>query len=388
VVTEAEIIIDNDVILDGEGNLTVDGNEDHRVLSVPEGVTAELHGFAVTGGRSTPSSYPDAGGGITNLGTLTVTHSTVSGNSDGGIGQHGDGPTLTLTDSTVSGNSGSGIFQLGDGPTLTLINSTVSGNSGDSGAGIYSLGGEMTLISSTVSRNSAKYGGGGIRQNSGTLTLMNSTVSGNSAGSGSVPFPYGSSGGGIAAEGVTVTLTNSTVSGNSAEQWGGGFFCQGWLTLINSTVSGNSAGVQGGGIWSDRCRLTLINSTVSGNSAGSGAGIFDHLGSGTLTLTSSLVDNDCVDATAISGGYNIESPGDTCGFDHGTDLVNITEGQLDLGPLQDNRGPTETHALGAGSVAIDHIPVIDCELDEDQRGQPRPETGGTMCDVGAFEVQP
>jgi hypothetical protein len=89
-----------------------------------------------------------------------------------------------------------------------------------------------------------------------------------------------------------------------------------------------------------------------------------------------------------SDGYNIESPGNTCGFDHGTDLVNITEGQLDLGELVDNGGPTMTHALGAGSVAIDVIPAVDCGVTEDQRGQPRPETGGTMCDVGAFEVQP
>jgi hypothetical protein len=53
-----------------------------------------------------------------------------------------------------------------------------------------------------------------------------------------------------------------------------------------------------------------------------------------------------------------------------------------------------THALGAGSVAIDQIPEADCvdadgqPLTTDQRDEPRPETGGTMCDVGAFEVQP
>ncbi len=35
VTTEAEIIIDNDVILAGEGNLAVDGNEAHRVFSGP-----------------------------------------------------------------------------------------------------------------------------------------------------------------------------------------------------------------------------------------------------------------------------------------------------------------------------------------------------------------
>jgi hypothetical protein len=46
-----------------------------------------------------------------------------------------------------------------------------------------------------------------------------------------------------------------------------------------------------------------------------------------------------------------------------------------------------THALLPGSVAIDVIPADTCDVTEDQRGQPRPESGGTMCDVGAFEVQ-
>ena len=43
-------------------------------------------------------------------------------------------------------------------------------------------------------------------------------------------------------------------------------------------------------------------------------------------------------------------------------------------------------ALQPGSVAIDVIPADMCDVTDDQRGQPRP--GGTMCDVGAFEVQP
>ena len=53
-----------------------------------------------------------------------------------------------------------------------------------------------------------------------------------------------------------------------------------------------------------------------------------------------------------------------------------------------------THALLPGSVAIDWIPEADCvdadgaPLTTDQRGEPRPEPSGTMCDVGAFELQP
>jgi hypothetical protein len=68
---------------------------------------------------------------------------------------------------------------------------------------------------------------------------------------------------------------------------------------------------------------------------------------------------------------------------------------LNLGELADNGGPTMTHKpgdgdFGDGSVAIDKIPAVDCvdadgePLTTDQRGEPR----DSMCDVGAFEVQP
>jgi hypothetical protein len=102
-------------------------------------------------------------------------------------------------------------------------------------------------------------------------------------------------------------------------------------------------------------------------------------------LTNTVIDGVCGELwVATSNGHNIESPGNTCGFDQGTDQVDVTEGELNLGPLQDNGGPTETHALLPGSVAIDVVAPEMCEVDEDQRGFPR----DAMCDVGAFEVQP
>ena len=93
-----------------------------------------------------------------------------------------------------------------------------------------------------------------------------------------------------------------------------------------------------------------------------------------------------------SGGYNAESPGNTCAFEQSTDQVDVSADDLKLGELGDNGGPTQTHALGAGGVAIDQIPLEDCvdadgqPLTNDQRGEPRPVGDG--CDVGAFEVQP
>ena len=51
VVSRSEIEIDNDVVLDGEGKLTVDGNDDHRVFSATADVSAQLWGLTITGGN-------------------------------------------------------------------------------------------------------------------------------------------------------------------------------------------------------------------------------------------------------------------------------------------------------------------------------------------------
>ena len=74
VVTEAEIVIDNDVILDGEGELTIDADGMHGVLSTSSSVEVEFRGVVVTGGAGRI-------GGIWNEGTMTLTNSTVSDNT-------------------------------------------------------------------------------------------------------------------------------------------------------------------------------------------------------------------------------------------------------------------------------------------------------------------
>jgi len=279
VVTQGAIVINNNVILDGAGKLTVTSSGLNPIFIVEEEVTAELHRLTVTGGAPLPlpsekiGEFP-AGSGILNNGTLTMTNCTVSNKPGNGIA---------------------------NGGTLTMTGCTVSGNRGDVLAGGIDNGGTLTMTNCTVSGNTGVFGGIG---NGGTLTMANSTVSGNLA----------------------------------------------------HDPENEASGIGNGG---------------------------------TLTVMNSLVDGDCSNDGAItSNGYNIESPGNTCGFGQGTDLVNITEVQLDLVPLQDNRGPTMTHALGADSVALDRIPEVDCEVETDQRGEPRPETGGTMCDVGSFERQP
>ena len=218
-----------------------------------------------------------AGRGIYNhlWGTLTLTNSTITGNTaDVGGGIYNQSGTLTLTNSTISGNkahtddiytvgSGGGIY---NGGTLTITNSTISGNTADGGGGISNWG-TLTLTNSTISGNTASGNtvndhGGGIFSD-GTLTITNSTISGNTA----------DGGGGIFNQDGTLTVTNSTISGNTADDGGGIDNYKGTLTITDSTISGNTATRWGGGGIVNAGTLTLTNNIITSNSAPYGGGI-------------------------------------------------------------------------------------------------------------------
>jgi len=395
--TLGQLVVSDDVSIAGAGqtNTIIDGNASSGVFGIGSGVVAGISGVTIQNGYR---------GGISNNGDLTLSNSTVSGNtaaSGGGIQSWG---TLTLTNSTVSDNTvfygfGGGIEFRGD---LTLVHSTVSGNEGYyGGGGIYGSG-TANLNYSVVTANSASAlncgpcfaGGGGIFILSGDLALTNSTVSGNIAAE---------AGGGIQSWG-TLTLTNSTVSGNSADRGGSGIVAGRILTLTNSTVSGNfgdgvvassnstltnstvSGNFGNGVVSSSHSNLTLTNSTVSGNTR---YGISGHRNYSDTSLTNTIVaDNgeyghlwNCDGSSFTSLGYNLADD-TSCGFTEPTDLI-VADAML--GPLQDNGGPTETHALLPGSPAID-AGSPDCPPpDTDQRGVVRPQ--GAACDIGAFELE-
>jgi uncharacterized repeat protein (TIGR01451 family) len=74
---------------------------------------------------------------------------------------------------------------------------------------------------------------------------------------------------------------------------------------------------------------------------------------------------------------------------NGVKTHNITGQDPALGGLTDNGGQTWTHAIQAGSPAIDAGSCEDAEghaVDVDQRGEKRPQ--GYGCDIGAYEAQP
>jgi parallel beta-helix repeat protein len=164
------------------------------------------------------------------------------------------------------------------------------------------------------------------------------------------------------------------------------------VAITNCTISGNTATASGGGIFNDDVgTITLANSTISSNTATtSGGGIFNN--GGTATLKNTIVANsttggDCAGTALASNGNNLDSDG-TCGLAAAGDLPN-TDPQL--GPLADNGGPTQTHALLTGSPAIDAGNDAACPV-TDRRGVARPidgdEDGTATCDMGAYEFEP
>ena len=337
----------------------------------------------------------NTGDGIFNSGTLTISHCAFSSNSGDGIGNHAFSSgraNLTIENSNVSDNNSIGVFNSTEesgAVTATIRSTTVSDNSG---GGVVAQGGgvifggsvQVTITDCTVSGNS--YWGGIHATGIASLFITDSTIRGNSA---NTPFPDGDSGGGIYGSGP-VTVENSTISGNFAVTSGGGIY-GGIIEVSNSTISGNSAGISGGGIYNTPYySLNLANSTISGNSAPSGGGIYNGASMGisnTILNTGASGENIFNDGgTVTSLGYNLSS-------DDGGGYLTGPGDQIDtdplLGPLQDNGGPTFTHALLPGSPAIDAgNPNFTPPPFNDQRGCPFDRVFNGRIDIGSLETQP
>ncbi len=341
----------------------IEGNQTFRILSIGSpNLVVQLNHLIIERGKAVGGNN---GGGIENFGTLTVRNSSIRDNSAGG--------------------DGGGIQNTG---TLLVSSSTISGNSAiEEGGGINNYGGMLTVSSSTIiSGNSAGDGGGGIT-NLGTLTVSNSTISGNSVG-----MPDYGGGGGIE-NWAALTVSNSTISGNSASSYEGGGGIANWGTqtgnvVSNSTVSNNTTAGSGGGILNlspyDDFTLTVSNSTISGNAAHylSGGNIYTNDMSTALigTIVANGMGFPNCSGIITDMGYNLDSDG-SCSFTLSSDLTKVDP---QLGPLQNNGGPTQTQALLQGSKAIDWIPSNRCPP-TDQRGNVRPDVDETVCDIGAYE---
>jgi CSLREA domain-containing protein len=322
--------------------------------------------FSVTGAISLTSALPDLTSDMTINGpganTLTVQRSSAGGTPNFRIFTINLGRTVGISGLTMSNgsitssispaNCGGAVFNSG---TLTLTNSTLSANSSiNCGGGIFSNG-TLTLLNSTVTGNSATVWGGGVFNNLGTNNLVNSTVSGNQTAG---------EGGGIMNFNGNITLTNVTVTNNRSD-------------------SNNSGAEEGGGLSATGGNALLKNTIVARNFRGS-----------TGTTASDLVSTSSI---ASSSSFNLIGAGGGGGLTNGVNNNQVGVSNPGLGPLQNNGGPTMTHALLAGSPAFDagdnSIIGAPLNLSTDQRGAGFNRTvdgngdGTAKVDIGAYEVQ-
>jgi uncharacterized repeat protein (TIGR01451 family)/CSLREA domain-containing protein len=405
-------------------SITVDGDGLDRIFEILPGAHATISGLTVRHGN--PGTAADGGGvavgltavltlthgrvisntamrggGIVALGRLTLSDAEVDGNQGGGISN--DGGLLTLNDVQIRNNIGRGV-RVENAASLTFINGQVSGNQG---GGIYGSASTVTLSGVDIVGNT---GGGGVFSTApGTrpawLGMSACAVVSNTATNGAGVLSQGigarasiydtdirgnvatSAGGGVFNNGL-MTLSASTIRGNQARSGGGIDHFGGNLTMVNNTLSSNSAGDNGGGLY-NRSDASLTNLTISGNVAGgpeTGGNIFNDTALVSLVntiVTGSEADGNCFNSegTINSLGHNLDS-GNTCGFAATGD---ITSTNPLLGPLGNNGGPTPTHALDAGSPAIDAGDDSECPA-SDQRGVTRP--AGASCDIGSYEYAP
>ena len=181
---------------------------------------------------------------------------------------------------------------------------------------------------------------------------------------------------------VTVTISGLTITGGAVSCNGlcgvGGLFNEGTpMTITNGTVSANTVTCSGigctavGGGLHNNGIMMLQKTIVAKQLAGP-----DRVNTGTLTSSGCNLDSDI-----------------TCQLTPPSDKPNVTSPLL--GPLQDNGGLTQTHALLPGSPAIDGGDPAGCTdnlgapLTTDPRGFARPQDGHgdgrAICDLGAYD---
>lgn len=362
---------DLDIEGPGSKNLTIrrESGGDYRIFEIVGG-TMKLSGMTIANGYASGPFDEAHGGGLSNTnGYLTLADCAFTGNKadnfGGGVFTHAG--TLTVIACDFSGNSatqGGGLYVLGIG---TLNNCAFSNNTALDGGGIFNVG-ITTLTNCSISSNTATRHGGGLA-NYDTVKLTGCAITGNTA----------TFGGGVETYGVSSTLANCTISGNTATNTGGGLFCSGPMTLTNCTFSDNTAlgefNPVGGIFRSGGVSLTMWNTIVANSWSD-------------LAHTRPSLDLYAGSGAPLTGGNNLIMKADT--------LINMSApvtGDPKLGPLQFNGGPTKTHALLAGSAAInagDNSKAVGGDsnpLTADQRGAPFARVSSGKVDVGAYEAQ-
>nr|WP_047817032.1 choice-of-anchor Q domain-containing protein [Rhodopirellula islandica] len=318
-----------------------------------DGGTLTIDSTSITGNAA--DGISGSGGGVLNLGSLTVTDSTISGNvanrAGGGI-EVTNGSTTSLTDVNLDGNNAGvspavaapgngGGLHVTDAGTVTISGGTVNNNvAASEGGGLWNGTGVMTVTGTTISGNTASgddadNGGGGLFNVGGTLNVNDAMITDN------VADGAAGSGGGILNQG-TLTVAGGQISGNTANRAGGGIEAtagssttltdvlmelnvagpdgsaapgnggalhlsgDGNAEISGGTIRDNTAALEGGGLWNNTGTMTvdgtiLTGNVASGDAADDGGGAIFNNG-GTLTVSNATISGNAADGTLGSGG--------------------------------------------------------------------------------------
>jgi hypothetical protein len=394
------------------GAIRSDNGSGNLVLNLTN-VTFANNATNLTGVTDTFNGVPlstfDYGGAAvyTRLGRLTVTNCTfnnnTANNSSGGA-IHGRSSTIAVTGSTFTANAsnaggfGGAIYVDGVSPPPTATGGTIQvSTSTFSNNTAYNIGGAFYFFLYTAKNESAtidtdSFLGNQVVENSGTIpfvgtrgiggagvvdagdvTILRSTFANNRARSST----GGGSGGGLSlTSNDSIQITNSTFSANRAEGTnsdasGGGLVIYNNslpFQITNSTIASNYAGWTGGGIQSNTNGV-LTNTVVANNTADNGGNPWQI----EFQCSSQLSNGGGVlHFPNIVGSPSAQNP--LC-------AAGATVADPRLSPLAANGGFAATHALMAGSPAIDSG---SCVVSTDERGVARPQ--GPGCDIGAYEA--
>lgn len=367
--TSGELLVDKSIVISGPGaeGLAIDGNAKDRVFHIASGQTATISGLTVANGHAI-----EPGGGILNdhavliLSNCTITGNSAAGNVGGAI--HNDGSnvgraTLQINNSLLTNNSG-GIYNdaLQAGAATAVITYSTLSNNGP-GEAINNDGWSCTFCGNGTT----------------SIQVTNSSIKNNPGGAIYSDTGRQNCGGSCP---VTISIANSTISGN-----GGGVRNS---TLSDTVVSNSTISDNGSGISNENGAIaaSVYNTTLSNN----GVEIRNFNAPVVVTMSHTIFNvspgghsilNDF--GTVTSNGYNVSS-------DDGGGFLNGPGDQINtdpiLGPLQDNGGPTFTHALLPGSPALNAgDPNFTPPPYYDQRGPGFDRVKNGRLDVGSYEEQ-
>jgi len=388
------------VIINGPGShlVAIDGGGDDRVFHIHPGANVTLNDLTIQNGHNVvvPADIEsvvfvpqdinefDGGGGIKIVSTegaiaaLTLNRVNVVSNAAGGIGGGIDSRSskVTINASVISGNRvagfGGGISNMNG--QMIINDSTISSNRNSSapdlifGGGIFNSGeaNSLEINRSTIADNSTFRDGAGIYHQIGDLKIVNSTISGNVAGRWGGGLFNGNATGLYKVELQNVTVTDNDADGNMNE---------------TSQDLGVPRERKGGGIYNraytdGAANLSLFNSLVVLNGRGSG-GVF--LGGDCFNdLTQPFKPFVVTKAHMTKTGTLVSD--DTCLNVGEPAPAILTSVDINIGPLGDNGGATQTHALLEGSAAISHADNAHCPNHDQRKFGPR-----LSCDSGAYE---